>query len=374
MWARQSVAMDLEHAATRLRVSPEKLRSWESGESRPTVKQLFTIASVYRQNFAAFYLPSPPAVFQPPLTDYRRLPAGKARKKSPELWMDVREAIDRRAICLELYGERGESPPEFPTTAKTAEDPEQVGGRIRFLVRIAYEEQRSWKDRRTAFNRWREAIESIGVLVFQSREVDLGEMRGYSVAMQPLPVVVVNRKDSPAGRQFTLLHELTHLMLHTSGLCDLEVPSRYPRMERTTEVFCNHVAGAALVPSVNLLEEPIVYSHRGMVWQDGELESLAATYSVSREVILRRLLILGRTSQRFYESKREQFQQQYELLSKPKGFLTPYRDLISAAGKPFVSLVLSAYHDDHLTASDVSEYFGVNLKHLDKIHSLVGLS
>jgi hypothetical protein len=37
-------------------------------------------------------------------------------------------------------------------------------------------------------------------------------------------------------------------------------------------------------------------------------------------------------------------------------------------------MILNAYHDDRVTASDVSEYFGVKLKHLDKIHELVGLA
>jgi Zn-dependent peptidase ImmA (M78 family) len=140
----------------------------------------------------------------------------------------------------------------------------------------------------------------MGVLVFQSTDIDLSEMRGYSLASQPLPVIVVNRKDSPAARQFTLLHELTHLMLHTSGLCDLEIGSGRRGAEHSTEVFCNHTAGAALVPRALLLSDPIVKSHRGIVWEDGELKSLAAAHSVSREVILRRLLIAGRTTQVFY--------------------------------------------------------------------------
>jgi len=375
VWARESAAMEIEDAARRLRVPPEKLRSWESGDPSPTVKQLLGMARLYRQSFAAFYLPTPPKVFKPPLTDYRVLPAGKTRKTSSGLWMDVREAMDRRAICLEFYGDRGESPPEFNATATISEEPEKVGETIRSLLEIQDSEQQRWGNPRIALNCWREAIESMGVLVFQSTDIDLSEMRGYSLAAQPLPVIVVNRKDAYAARQFTLLHELTHLMLHTSGLCDLEIGSGRRGAEHSTEVFCNHVAGAALVPRALLLAEPVVKSHRGgVVWEDGELKSLASTYSVSREVILRRLLIAGRTNQAFYQLKCEQFRREYERLPKREGFVPPSVDLVSAAGKPFVTMILNAYHDDRVTASDVSEYFGVKLKHLDKIHELVGLA
>ncbi|MGH7193451.1 MAG: ImmA/IrrE family metallo-endopeptidase, partial [Candidatus Saccharimonadales bacterium] len=209
-----------------------------------------------------------------------------------------------------------------------------------------------------------------GVLVFQSKRSELTEMRGYSIAQFPLPVVVLNRKDAPAGRAFTLLHELTHLMLRSSGVCDLdERPDRSPGDQRT-EVYCNHVAGAALLPRRSLLAHPAVQAHGGEpAWRQDELELLARHYSVSREVVLRRLLIAGRTSKPFYEKTRNQLQRDYEKRQKNEGFVTPSADAVSTAGKPFVRLVLGAYNDDRLTTSDVSDYLGVKLKHLDKIRN-----
>src|SRR2546428_6352015 len=142
----------------------------------------------------------------------------------------------------------------FEAVASTEEDPETVGDRLRNVLGITYEVQREWRNTRVAFNAWREAAEGVGVLVFQATDVPVAELRGYSISVDPLPVVVVNRKDSYSGRSFTLLHEMTHVLLRSGGLCDLAG-------EQAIEIFCNHAAGAALVPSGSLLKEQTVLAH-----------------------------------------------------------------------------------------------------------------
>src|SRR5262249_54579327 len=121
------------------------------------------------------------------------------------------------------------------------------------------------------------------------------------------PVVGVNRKLTPNGRTFTLLHEFVHVLIGESSICDIEDGGALrPAQEQQTEVFCNAVAGAALVPGSVLLAEPLV-ANRNIPgpsdWDDDELQSLARTFGVSEHVILRRLLTLGRTSQAFYASR-----------------------------------------------------------------------
>jgi Zn-dependent peptidase ImmA (M78 family) len=72
-------------------------------------------------------------------------------------------------------------------------------------------------------NTWVSALEEAGVLVLASAggRVKVNEMRGFSLYYDQLPVIMVNGADSPRGRLFSLLHEFVHLLLHTSGLCDM---------------------------------------------------------------------------------------------------------------------------------------------------------
>ena len=156
LWARESAGMGLEEAARRLGVSAEKLSSWEKGQTRPTVKKLLNVASVYKQTFAAFYLDDPPDVFHPPVKDYRRLPSGVVNKVSADLSFDVRLAMDRRAVSLELLAQQNEKPPLFNSVVSMSEDPEQVATRIRTELGIDFNVQARWRDTRSAFNAWRE--------------------------------------------------------------------------------------------------------------------------------------------------------------------------------------------------------------------------
>lgn len=196
VWGRESAGMGSGEAADHLGVSEERLKSWESGASRPTVIQLRKAANVYKQSFAAFFLPKPPEVFRSPLRDFRRLPDEVFGGVSSALSIDVRQAMDRRDVCLELYAEMKEKTKPFSASTTLRKNPEQVGHEAHSLLGIGFKEQRAWSDGRVAFNNWREAVERQGVLVFQSTGVPLSEMRGYSVAKLPLPVIVVNRKDT----------------------------------------------------------------------------------------------------------------------------------------------------------------------------------
>ena len=98
--------------------------------------------------------------------------------------------------------------------------------------------------------------------------------------MSPLTVVVVNIKDAPRGRIFTLLHELAHIMLKEGGICDFH--------DADTEAYCNRVAEAALFPREALLQSATVRKHRkdDPVWSDAELGELSRQFGGSREAAL----------------------------------------------------------------------------------------
>ncbi len=47
-WARQAAGISLEIAAQRMRMLVEKLKSWEAGNSSPTVKQAYGLSEIYQ--------------------------------------------------------------------------------------------------------------------------------------------------------------------------------------------------------------------------------------------------------------------------------------------------------------------------------------
>jgi len=374
-WARTSAGLELLVAANKAQVKPQRLESWEQGESRPTIKQLRKLGNIYKRPIAVFYLSEPPVGFQA-LRDFRRLPGAVVTTESPELRSQIRRAHDRRELALDLYQMVEGEPPSVSLAATLSDDPEDVASRMRTFLRVRYEDQVRWEPGYGAFNEWRAALERAGVLVFQARDIEVSEMRGFSIYGEKLPAIVANIKDSPRGRIFTMLHELTHIVLRLGGLCNFRPEDVLSPAtdEQRVEVFCNRVAGATFIPQQFLLAEGIVATkRRDADWTDEDIRQLADRYGASREVLLRRLLITGRISDAFYADKVQQIRGEYAALSarRQEGFAPPHRMAISSAGPLFVRLVLGSYYTNQITASDVADFLDVRLKHLGAIESEV---
>ncbi len=371
-WARDTVGLSLEAAADKLKVKPEQLARWEAGDLPPTVPQLRKAADVYKRPLALFFLPAPPT--QPELPhDFRRVPGIEVPPLSPELLREMRRARRRRAIALELLADLGQPVPEFPLRAALGDEIEAVAARSRAWLGVTIADQRGWRGEYQPITGWIAAFEARGVLVFQTGAVGVDEMRGFSLTGRELPAIVLNGKDAPRGRVFTLMHEFCHLMLDRAGLCD---PTRVGREglspDENVEAFCNRVAGALLVPRDALLEDPRVQAVRDTSeWEDDALRALASDFGVSREVILRRLLILGKTTGEFYERKRAEYLAQYAERAtgarETGGFAPPSRVALRDNGRRYTGLVLEALERERITHADVSDYLGVRLKHLDEM-------
>jgi Zn-dependent peptidase ImmA (M78 family)/DNA-binding XRE family transcriptional regulator len=323
VWARESAHLRLEEAARKAQVKEEQLVAWEKGERQPSIPQLRKLGRVY----------------------------------------EIRRAWARREIALDLYRELVGEPEAFPWTASLDESPEDVATRLREGLGVTRTEPASWRNAYDALNRWRGALEEAAVLVFQAEDVEVSEMRGFSLSERLFPAVVVNIKDAVVGRVFTMLHEATHLMLREGGLCDL--------LEEST-----------LMPRAWMLEEEVVHRHRGAQWADEETRSLSQSYRVSREAVLRRLLILGKTTEDFYRKKRRELQAEFEakreeteerkaLGLEAGGFAPPDRMAVSTAGPFFVRLVLESYHQEKITPNELSSFLGVRLKHVSEIEQAV---
>lgn len=376
-WARETAGYSIEDAARRVQVKPERLSAWESEakQARPTIRQLRTLAHVYGRPLSVFFLPNPPAEPALEVHDFRHIPGQTPGVFSPAVLLQLRRARERRQLTLDLLEDLEQPFPSFDVSATLDHDPEQLGTGFRALLGVDLATQARWTGTYDAFNAWRSRIEAAGVLVFQISRVEPEEMRGFSLAESPLPVIAVNTKDSPNARVFTMLHELCHVALRRSGVCEPDKDRLRPSEERRVEGFCNHVAGTALVPMQALLSEEIVQVNRGSTWSEEALSKLARRFSVSRFVVLRRLLVARRTTPAFYKEKHEEWIQHAkrdrEGRKEIEGGPPPDRAAVAERGQTFVRLVLQSYYQDRITLSDVSEYLGVRLKHLPKVERAV---
>lgn len=374
IWARKSAGFSTKDVAKKLNVKLEKVEAWESGKARPSVAQLRRLCPIYKRPLAVFFLPEPPRDFMP-VRDYRRLAdLSSPDEISADLRSEIRRILELRDAAISLLEDIEERKlPELPIVGRYTDNPDELAARIRKALAISSRVQSEWTDEFTALREWRNAAEGLGVLVTQASGIELDEMRGFSVADSQLPLICLNAADRANGRIFTLMHELTHVVLREGGLCEWEHPRRRSPENKQAEAFCNRVAGAVLVPEEDLLQDPTVRGTSGpRAWSDEEVRLLAQRFSVSREVILRRLLIVGRATDTFYQRRREALLKEYKLLGKRKPFPVAYEKRIAnALGRSFIQLVLTSYHERRLTLDDTSSLIGVRLKHLPAIEQEV---
>lgn len=364
IWARESAGLSLEDSARKSQVKPFRLKEWEEGASRPSISQLRKLAHTYKRPLGVFFLDEAPA--QPPMpVDFRRPDPTRVAPWSPELRLLVRRIGLKRRAALELIQDLGEKPVEVSESARLTEDPEKVALRIREF--LASSTAPPPGDAREQFNFWRSALEKAGVLVFQAEKIDPSEMRGFSLVERPLPAAVVNIKEAFTSRNFSLFHETAHILLRSGGLCDFEEETT-SRASREIEVFCNHVAGAALVPASTLLRRSEAPRQHVPSVPDHVLLSLGKHFGASPETIFRRLVVLGKVPLHAYLKWRDESRKKHARPQKKKGGFAPPPIMALATNGPlFTGLVLDAYAEEQIGAGDVLEFLGVRTKQLAQI-------
>lgn len=381
IWARESAGLTQAEAALAIHQSQDTLISWENGTDSPSIPQLRGLSNLYKRPLSVFYLQEPPRGFMV-ISDFRRISPEKARRFSPQLTQEIRVANQRRELAKELLEDLGEQPNKFTFRLSMQSNPEEAGLLMREYLGLSRTEQPFKRDSpgRRGLNLWKGLIEQAGVLVFQTMRIPSDEASGFALAYEDLPVVVINQKDAPVRRLFSLLHELAHLALRKSGVSDLDVESPRPPEDEVLEVFCNRVAASALMPENIFLQDATIQEHGASpIWNDAEIAALSARFCSSREAVVRRLLTFNRTSRTFYLEKRKQYQQEY-IAKKEREVVIPRGDMrrnmpqeaISNYGLPLVGLVLQHYHQDRLTLSEVSGYLGLRTHHVFALQQKLG--
>ena len=374
-WARETAALEPDDVARTLNVRVDTVKQLEDGSRKPTINTLQKLAVAYRRPLASLLLPEPP--HEPPLPrDFRVLPDERKRALSRKTLLAIRRARYVQSVASEMLDSEGRTGLALADTgsATVHEDPELVAARERHRFPISLEDQRAFRSPHDAFRRWREAIEAFGIVVHQSR-MPPEETRGFSLVDDGAPTIVVSFSDAIHAKIFTLFHEYGHVVLDVPGICSPEEASPRAHSDGVeVERFCNHFAGAFLVPREALLAHEHTRSIAGRLAPGRpELGRMASHFKVSTQVILRRLLICGVVSRQQYLQKLD------ELISvqrpRPKKKQAPRiaasRRCVLENGRFFVSLALDALARDTITYSDVADYLAVDLKNLDRVRELI---
>ncbi|MCP9850840.1 ImmA/IrrE family metallo-endopeptidase [Cyanobium sp. Morenito 9A2] len=283
-WARERAGRTRESLASKF----APLADWETGEARPTLKQLEAYAKAVHVPIGYLFLREPPEEIVP-IPDFRTVADQPLRRASPDLLDTVYLCQQRQEWYRDDARQAGAQPLPFVGSLALGADVVRSAASIRTALGVDLEAQRrlpTWTDALRAFI---EKADALGVLVMVSgvvgsnnrRALDPSEFRGFALADPVAPLVFINGADSKAAQMFTLAHELAHLWLGESALSDAQA-SEAPA--QAVERWCNQVAAELLVPLAVFTAE----QDTGADLQE-ELNRLARRFKVSTLVILRRM-------------------------------------------------------------------------------------
>ena len=367
-WARRSANLEPIAAARKIGVPEGRVEQWERGEAKPTIAQLREAAKVYRRAMAVFFLPEPPSGFDT-LRDFRRLAVHAQSEWSAALHAEYRRAHAQRDVLLEL-AELDDEPLgvgwRLHTPGDDADLAEMARRHLRDQAALCF--PTAGADEYKHLNFWTNTLEKAGVLVISTEggEVAVDEMRAFSLYFDEVPVIMLNGADATRGRLFSLLHEYTHLLLRTEGLCDTKTDTGTTTPDRALEARCNAVAAAILMPEEAVLTSRVVMEHKmGEPWALPDLIDAARPFGVSVEAFLRRLVTLDRAPLKGYQEFRDQ-QTQLRETSRPPGgnfYATKARDL----GKGYVRRVSDAHRRALIDSTTAATYLDVKVGQIPKL-------
>ena len=259
VWARESAGLPRDEAAQKLGINPahgvapvDRLSAFEAGEAEPSRPLLVKMAKQYRRPLLTFFLSAPPRTGDRG-ADFRTLPDEAPPAVKANLDALVREVQARQSMVRAVLEEEEEAEPlPFVGSRNITDGQRPVLASLQALLAVKLEAYRAQSSAEAAFKLLRASVEKAGVFVLLKS--DLGSyhtaieteiFRGFAIADKVAPFVVINERDARPAWSFTLLHELTHLILGQTGVGNA-------RAENEIERFCNDVAGEFLLPRSDL--------------------------------------------------------------------------------------------------------------------------
>ena len=366
-WAREGLGLSIEEVAERMGRSSDVIEAWESGSAFPTFNQLERLAdTVFKRPVAVFFFSAPPE--EPPIDrDFRTLPSWEFERLDRDTRLAIREAMAYQISLAELSGGQGPEPEALIThqlASRILRAPSELAAEARDILGVSLAAQQSWRSADEAFKAWRRALEDSGVWVFK-RSLDQRAISGFCLHHSVYPLILVNNSTPHTRQVFTLFHELAHLLYGVSSITRID--SRWvDRLEgdaKAIEVRCNEFAGEFLMPVASF-----PWNEVDLADLDQSTARIAELYSVSREVVLRRLVDRGRVSQAVYERKAQEWAiEAQEARQRSGSGGSYYANQATYLSGAFLDLGFSQYRAGNVTRADLADHFGMRAETVGRL-------
>ncbi len=259
IWARESAGMTVDDAVMKLGIhdshglsAKEKLMALEKGKIEPTRNMLVKMGKQYRRPLLTFYMSAPPKKGDRG-KDFRTLPSDYSKLDDFLIDTLIRDVQARQSLIRSAMEDDEEVEPlNYIGSISIKDDLQKVLNVINDILKFNIDEFRKKSNVSEAFAALRNHVQKAGIYVLlignlgsHHTSIDVDIFRGFALADNLAPFIIINDQDSHSAWSFTLIHEFVHLLLGQTGISG-------GRPEKAIEAFCDRVAGEYLLPSEEL--------------------------------------------------------------------------------------------------------------------------
>ena len=377
-WARQEIGISLDQASKKIGLkntknisAAEKLQAFENGEKFPTRKQLFRIAKVFRRPLVTFYLETPP-IKDNRNKDFRLTNDYITQQDRGILEVLVRNIRARQDMVAQIIIEEDNPGSlEFIKSINISESQDIAVDKIQKVLNLTENRPKFKNAPRKLFKELRDRVQKLGIFVLLAEDygpfkssVSERIFRGLAISDSIAPFIVINRHDIEPAWSFTLIHELVHLFLGSTGISG----ELNPEIRNPTERFCDEIAGKILLSDSDLKNIEIGQSLPEI---RQTINNISIDYSVSKNMVAYRLQQnkyitanqYGALAKEFTRKWREQKEQEKIRLKKKetKGGPSYYILQRYRLGSPLVELVGRNLRNGTLSHSKAATILGTKI-------------
>ena len=329
-WARETAGFDHDEAAQKLGIkdargipAAQRLELIERGDTEPSRSMLIRMSKQYKRPLIAFYMSSVPRTADTG-QDFRTLPETVDALDNARVAALLRDVHARQGIVKSVLEDAEEDDVlSFVGSYSIDNRPEEISAAISTLLDFDRTEYRQQKSPEKAFELLRSKVEKAGIYVLLIGDlgnyrsaIPVEAFRGFAIADNIVPFIIINDQDAKSAWAFTLLHELAHIFLGETGVSNAFI-------EQKTEQFCNQVASEFLVPETDFAGLGITDDTELKEAMD-KISKIAADLNVSSSMIGYRLMLDGCIGREMWQALSGNFrelwlQNKSEFKAKRKG-------------------------------------------------------
>ena len=368
--------VSIDFLAQKSKYSIDKIKRWLDINDKllPSIVQAKTLADCLHIPFASLYMDSKdiPLKSIPSFKNMRTVmnTACNDNRTINIAIIDVLTAFD---FLMETNKELGI--PNFSYIAPpsmNSNDPKVWADEIRKYLDLRIEEQFNLPTARKFYLYLRNKVENKGVFVHCFNGIPVDTVRGFAIFNNKQPIIGLNADDRYPAKSFSVIHELVHIIKREPSLCNDNYSSFATLSE---EIFCNAVAGELLVPETTL-NVLLLNENCKSPYNLTDIKRMADTFSVSKEVIVRRLLDIGKIDRNAYEAYSKILLEELEKqraqnrINRVNGVSTSFppdmgRIAIDRTSASICTALYLGYAADMYSKFDLANHLGIKLDKVD---------